>query len=84
MVKESELPPRTSPNYHPLQNILKGIDALKNHNLTFWEEGSTLAIDEGRVTSKSKRNVFKSRMPDKPIRYSAIPRMKPPKNVYYV
>jgi hypothetical protein len=72
LVKENELPPRTSQNYHPLQNILRGSGLLKHHKRTFWEEGSTLAIGEGRVTSKSKRNVFKSLMPDKPIRYSAL------------
>ena len=33
-----------------------------------WQIGSKLCIDEGRVRSKSRRNPFKVRNPDKPIR----------------
>ena len=41
---------------------------LREKSLSLWSIGSKLCIDEGRVRSKSKRNPYKIRNPDKPIR----------------
>ena len=49
VTKISELPDKNSLEYHPLQNILREYLKAKSY------------IDEGRVTSKSKRNKFKIR-----------------------
>ena len=61
------LPAKNANNYHPLQNIKGGVDMLRENSKSLWNVGRMLCIDEGRVTSKSKRNKFKTRMP-KPIR----------------
>ena len=67
-VKQSELPDKRDPSYHPLQNINAGIEYLRQKSLSHWNMGWKMCIDEGRVRSKSKRNPFKVRNPDKPIR----------------
>ena len=64
----SNLPERSSPSYHPLQNIQEGVDMIKRKSQTLWSPGFKMCIDEGRIRSKSKRNKFKIRNPDKPIR----------------
>ena len=68
VVNQSQLPGKRDPNYHPLQNILSGVEVMKDNSLSMWKSGSQICIDEGRVRSKSKRNAFKTRNPDKPIR----------------
>ena len=68
VVKSSALPPKQSVDYHPLQNINNEVIYLRNRALSMWQIGSKLCIDEGRVRSKSRRNPFKVRNPDKPIR----------------
>ena len=68
VVKSSALPPKQSVDSHPLQNINNGVIYLRNRALSMWQIGSKLCIDEGLVRSKSRRNPFKVRNPDKPIR----------------
>ena len=68
VVKPSALSPKQSVDYHPLQNINNGVIYLRNRALSTWQIGSKLCISEGRVRSKSRRNPFKVRNPDKPIR----------------
>ena len=68
VVNHDNLPTKEQPNYHPLQNILAGVNVIKTNSAGLWKSGSNLCIDEGRVTSKSKRNAFKIRNPDKPIK----------------
>ena len=68
VVKPSELPARGSEIYHPLQNINAGAAYLRDKAKTFWSVGKKLCIDEGRIRSKSKRNPYKTRNPDKPVR----------------
>ena len=70
VVKSSALPPKQSVDYHPLQNINNGVIYLRNRALSMWQIGSKLCIDEGRVRSKNRRNPFKLRNPDKPIRWA--------------
>ncbi len=65
---QSKLPPRNSPDYHPLQNILEGTKYLQTQSAELWVTGEKLCIDEGRIVSKSKMNPYKTRNPDKPIR----------------
>ena len=45
-----------------------GMEYLRNKTQQLWKLGSCIAIDEDRVCSKSRRNKFKIRNPDKPIR----------------
>ena len=66
--KLSELPDKSSLEYHPPQNILKGIEHLRQKSNNLWTSGEKMCIDAGRVTCKSKRNQFKIRNPDKPVR----------------
>ena len=64
----SKLPAKSSSNYHPLQNIIEGVELIKRKSQSLWSPGYKMYIDEGRIRSKSKRNKFKIRNPDKPIR----------------
>ncbi len=68
MVKQSVLPSKQSNNYNPLQNINEGVQHLRQKSLEMWSVGTKLCIDEGCIRSKSKRNQFKIRNPDKPIK----------------
>ena len=68
VVKPSKLPARGSEIYHPLQNINAGAAYLRDKAKTFWSVGKKLCINEGRIRSKSKRNPYKTRNPDKPVR----------------
>ncbi len=68
VVSQSVLPEKQSPQYHPLQNINSATDYLREKSLSFWSVGAKLCIDEGRIRSKSIRNPYKTRNPDKPIR----------------
>eukprot|EP00794_Sanderia_malayensis_P001103 gene1103-biopygen337 len=68
VVKASSLPPKDHPDYNPLQNINSGVEYLRQKSLSKWTVGWKMCVDEGRVTSKSKRNPYKIRNPDKPIR----------------
>ena len=68
IIKESTLPGRDEEGYHPLQNIKAGVEYLRIKSTSLWSPGPTLCADEGRVRSKSKRNPYKTRNPDKPIR----------------
>ena len=68
VVKPLTLPPKDSPAYHPLQNINNGVEYLRQRSLNLWSMGWKICIDEGRVRSKSKRNPYKIRNTDKPIR----------------
>ena len=68
VVRPSLLPSLHSPVYHPLQNINAGVAYLHEKSLSFWSIGSKLCFDEGRIRIKSKRNPYKVRNPDKPIR----------------
>ena len=68
VMKPSELPAQDSELYHPLQNINAGADYLRDKAKTYWSVGKKLCIDEGRIRSKSKRNPYKTRNPDKPVR----------------
>jgi hypothetical protein len=61
------LPERDAAGYHPLQNIRAGVESLRVKSVSFWETGHVLSLDEGRITSKSRRNKYKTRLP-KPIR----------------
>ena len=63
-----ELPERDSEDYHPLQNVLRALDFLREKAQENWIPGKILALDEDRVKSKSRRNAFKTRNPDKPIK----------------
>ena len=67
VTKPSEMPCKGSPSYHPLQNILSGVDYLRRKSTILWIPGKRMCLDEGRVVSKSDRNVYKSRNPDNPI-----------------
>ena len=54
------------PSYHPLQNILNGVNYLQNKSRELWSPGLEMTIDVGRVKSKSKRNgyhVFNAKKP---------------------
>ncbi len=51
-----------------MQNIVAGSNYLQSKSAALWIPGNQLCIDEGRIVSKSKRNPFKTRNPDKPIR----------------
>ena len=62
------LPPKNDPSYHPLQNILSGVEMLRKNSIALWKSGHRLCIDEGRITSIGKRNKFKIRNEDKSIR----------------
>ena len=64
----SELSEKSSLEYHPPQNILKETEHLRQKSNTLWTSGKKMCIDEARVASKSKRNQFKIRNPDKPVR----------------
>ena len=64
----SKLPAKSSSTYHPLQNIIEGVELIKKKSQSLWSPGYKMYIDEGRIRSKSKRNKFKIRNPDKPIR----------------
>ena len=68
VVKPPALPPKQSVDHHPLHNINNGVIYLRDRSLSIWQIGSKVCIDEGRVKSKSKSNLFKVRNPDKPIR----------------
>ena len=68
VVHKDQLPLKGTPDYHPLQNISAGVQVLKENVAALWESGSMLCIDEGRVKSKSKRNPYKIRNPEKPIK----------------
>eukprot|EP00794_Sanderia_malayensis_P001952 gene1952-biopygen1771 len=68
VVKQSSLPSKESASYHPLQNINSGVESLRQKSVQLWTTSKKLCIDEGRITSKSKRNPFKIRNLDKPIR----------------
>ena len=68
VVNKDQLPLKGTPDYHPLQNISAGAQVLKENFAALWESGSMLCIDEGRVKSKSKRNPYKIRNPEKPIK----------------
>ena len=68
VVNKDQLPLKGTPDYHPLQNISAGVQVLKENFAALWESGSMLCIDEGRVKSKSKRNPYKIRNPEKPIK----------------
>ena len=72
VTKLSELPDKSSLEYHPLQNILKGTEHLRQKSNALWTSRKKKCIDEGRVTSKNKRNQFKIRNPDKPVRMGWI------------
>ena len=61
VVKPAELPARDSESYHLLQNIIDGTAYLRDKAKTFWPVRMKLCIDEGRIRSKSKRNLFKTR-----------------------
>ena len=50
------LPPKDHPQYHPLQNILSGVETIKTKSQALWKPGWKMVIDEGRVRSKSKYN----------------------------
>ena len=68
VVCQADLPAKGTAGYHPLQNILSGVELLRQKSIALWTSGSKLCIDEGRVCSKSKRNAYKIRNPDKPIK----------------
>ena len=68
VVKQSVLPEKESNDYHPLQNINAGVKELRDKAMSLWAVGSKVCIDEGPIRSKSKRNPYKIRNPDKPIR----------------
>ena len=68
VTKPSDMPAKYNENYHPLQNILSGVNFLKNKSISLWIPGRHMCLDEGRITSKSRRNIYKTRNPDKPIR----------------
>ena len=68
VANKDQLPLKGTPDYHPLQNISAGVQVLKENFAALWESGSMLCIDEGRVKSKSKRNPYKIRNPEKPIK----------------
>ena len=63
-----ELPDRDSEDYHPLQNVLWALDFWREKAQENWILGKAFALDEDRVKSKSRRNAFKTRNPDKPIK----------------
>lgn len=76
IVKQSVLPHKTSAQYHPLQNIRSGVEYLRKKSNELWIPGEKLVIDEGRVRSKSKRNPYKIRNVEKPIRMGwTIPKL---------
>ena len=56
------------PSYHPLQNILNGASYLGSKSRELELPELEMTIDEGRVKSKSKRNVYYVFNARKPIR----------------
>ena len=58
------LPNRDDLSYHPLQNILNGV----NYRRELWSTGLEMTNDEGRVKSKSKRNGYRVFNAKKPVR----------------
>ena len=59
---------RDSEDYHPLQNVLWALDFWRQKAQENWILGKAFALDEDRVKSKSRRNAFKTRNPDKPTK----------------
>ena len=49
VTKPSEIPWKGSPSYHPLQNILSGVDHLRRKSASLWIPGKRMCLDEGRV-----------------------------------
>ena len=46
MTKPSEMPRKGSPSYHPLQNILSGVDYLLHKSASLWIPGKRMCLDE--------------------------------------
>ena len=68
VMKSSTLPRKDDSSFHPLQNINAGVDYLRKKPLSKWSMGWKLCVDEEKVRSISKRNPYKVRNPEKPIR----------------
>ena len=63
-----ELSTRNDPGYHSLQNVNWALAYLCAKAQSLWTPGEVLCIDEDHVKSRSRKNAFKTREPDKPIR----------------
>ena len=63
-----ELPTKNAVGYHPLQNVMWASQYLRDKAQHLWIPGEIMSLDEDRVKSRSKRNVYKSRQTDKPTR----------------
>ena len=63
-----ELPARKDPGYHLLQNANWTLAYLCAKAQSLWTLGEVFCIEEDRVKSRSRKNAFKTREPDKPIR----------------
>ena len=63
-----ELPTKNAVRYHPLQNVMWALQYLREKAQHLWIPGEIMSLDEDRVKSRSKRNVYKSQQTDKPIR----------------
>ena len=48
-VHKDRLPTRGSAHYHPLQNIMAGVDILQANCVELWQVGRMLCIDEGEI-----------------------------------
>ena len=53
------LPNRDDPSYHHLQNIVNGVNFLRNKSRELCSPGLEMTIDGGRVNSNSKRNGYR-------------------------
>ena len=62
------LPTRNDSGYHLLQNVNWALAYLRAKTQSLWILGEVLCIVEDRVKSRSRKNAFKTREPDKPIR----------------
>ena len=62
-----ELLARNDPGYHPLQNVNWALAYLRRKTI-FVDSGEVLCIDEDHVKNRSRKNAFKTREPEKPIR----------------
>ena len=66
--KPLDMPEKNSPNYHSLQKYTLRSGLHKKKSSSLWVPGRRLCLNEGRIVSKSKRNVYITRNPGKPIR----------------
>ena len=65
-VNDRDLPNRDDA-FYSLQNIVNGVNYLRNRSRELWSTGLDMIINAGRVTSKSKRNGYRLFNAKKPV-----------------